>query len=103
MFWDLRHNSPPGFLIDCTYEGIKGITNVKVYEMRLDGTIGGQSNIRVVFLDPPQEWVPLTRFRSALRNVWLLEIIPKRRDNWTTNDLNRFRGTSLIVQQKLHE
>ena len=103
MFWDQRHNYPPGVLCDCTYESIKGITNVKVYEMRLDGVIGGQSNIRVVFLDPPHDWIPLTQFKSLVKNVWLLEIIPKRRDNWTSNDLNRFRSTSLLVQQQLHE
>lgn len=69
MFWDQRHNYPPGILLDCTYEGIKGITNFKVYEMRLDGSIGGQNNIRVVFLDPPQNWVPLAEFQSSVRNV----------------------------------
>src|SRR5437764_9808297 len=30
-----------------------------VYELRLDDDIGGQSNIRIVFFDPPSEWKPV--------------------------------------------
>ena len=53
-FWELkRHLHVAGMLFDHTYESIKGLPNLGIYELRLDDKIGGQSNIRVVFFDPP--------------------------------------------------
>src|SRR5437763_9761403 len=58
-FWDERHRHPPGMLLDLTYEGIKSLPGLGIYELRLDDHIGGQSNIRVVFFDPPRDWEPV--------------------------------------------
>jgi len=53
-FWDERHLHVSGMLGDLTYESIKALAGLDVYELRLDDQIGGQSNIRVVFFDPPK-------------------------------------------------
>src|SRR5438552_13083050 len=58
-FWDERHLHHPGMLGDLTYEAIKSLPGLGVYELRLDDTIGGLSNIRVVFFDPPKNWQPV--------------------------------------------
>jgi len=88
-FWDERQQHPPGRLFDHTYESIKAVSDLGIYELRLDDEIGGQSNIRVVFFDPPKDWKPL--IEVPLRIVWILEVLPKRRDGWTTNQIDRFR------------
>ena len=66
-FWDERHLHPPGMLGDLTYETIKGLPGLRIYELRLDDTIGGLSNIRIVFFDPPRNW------QRAARNLSLQE------------------------------
>lgn len=54
-FWDERHEHPPGMLVDHSYESIKALPGLSIYEMRLDDEIGSQRNIRVIFFDPPKD------------------------------------------------
>ena len=101
-FWDERHLHVAGMLFDHTYESIKGLPNLGIYELRLDDNIGGQSNIRVVFFDPPSDWQPVVGETRPLRVIWVLEALPKRRNDWTTNDLTRFRGARLLIQKRFY-
>jgi hypothetical protein len=102
-FWDERHEHGPGMLFDHTYESIKALAGQGIYELRLDDDIGGQENIRVVFFDPPGSWQPIKNQSRPLRVIWVLEALPKKRDNWTTNDLTRFRGARLLIQKRFYE
>ena len=99
-FWDERRLHPPGTLFDHSYESIKSLQGLGVYELRLDDPIGGQSNIRIVFFDPPQDWQPVAGEVRPLRTLWVLEALPKRRNDWTTNDVTRFRAARLLVRKR---
>jgi len=101
-FWDERHDHEPGMLFDHTYESIKALSGLGIYELRLDDEIGGQSNIRVVFFDPPTDWEPSDEHARPLRIVWVLEAMPKRRDDWTKNDLTRFKAARLLIQERFY-
>lgn len=48
-FWDERHLHVAGMLFDHSYENIKGLPHLGIYELRLDDEIGGESNIRLSF------------------------------------------------------
>lgn len=102
-FWDERREHGPGLLFDHSYESIKALSGLGVYELRLDDPIGGQSNIRVVFFDPPSSWVPLSSEWRPLRTLWVLEALPKKRNDWTTNDLTRFRGARLLIETRFYD
>ena len=99
-FWDQRHESEPG-LLDLTYESIKAMSGLGVYELRLDDDIGGISNIRVLFFDPPRGWK--CRFETPLPVVWVLEAVAKKRDGWTKFDIDRFRAARAIVKERFYE
>jgi hypothetical protein len=101
-FWDDRHAHNPGILFDHSYESIKALQGLGIYELRLDDPIGGQSNIRVVFFDPPTSWKPATGEGKPLRVIWVLEALPKRRNDWTTNDLTRFKAARLLIQKRFY-
>jgi hypothetical protein len=101
-FWDERHLHHPGTLGDLTYESIKSLHGLGIYELRLDDTIGGLSNIRVVFFDPPKNWQPVVKEARPLRIVWVLEAMPKRRNEWTTCDIDRFRASRLLIQRRCY-
>ena len=73
-----------------------------VYEMRLDDAIGGQSNIRIVFLDPPKNWTPTKEEARPMRIVWVLEALPKKRNDWTTNEITRFRASRKLIQKRFY-
>ena len=100
--WNERHNNGAETgLLDLTYESIKAMPGSGVYELRLDDDIGGISNIRVVFLDPPGDWVCL--FHMPLPVVWVLEALAKKREGWTKFDLDRFRAARGIVKERFYE
>jgi len=101
-FWDERHLHPPGMLFDHTYESIKSLPGLGIYELRLDDEIGGHSNIRLVFFDPPRDWQPVAGERKPMRVVWVLEALPKRRNDWTRNDITRFRAARLLIQKRFY-
>ncbi len=101
-FWDERHLHLPGMLFDHTYESIKSLAGLGIYELRLDDEIGGQSNIRIVFFDPPKTWEPVLAERRPLRIVWVLEALPKKRNNWTDNEITRFRASRLLLQKRCY-
>lgn len=102
-WWDERHLHPLGMLMDHTYEAIKALAGIGVYELRLDDDIGGQSNIRIVFFDPPRDWAPKLEEARPMPVVWILEVLPKKRNNWTTNELTRFRGLTKLIKVRLYE
>src|SRR5260370_36738443 len=64
-FWDERHLHPPGMLFDHTYESIKSLQGLGIYELRLDDDIGGPKNIRGVFFTPPPSSEPKSTRRRA--------------------------------------
>lgn len=104
-YWDERHDHPPGVLFDHTYETIKSLAQLGIYEMRLDDPIGGCNNIRVVFFDPPKDWQPLTPVNfegRPLRTIWVLEVLQKKRDEWTENDISRFRASRLVLKLRFY-
>ncbi len=89
-------------LFDHTYESIKSLPGLGIYEMRLDDTIGGQSNIRVVFLDPPKNWTPRKEEGRPMRIVWVLEALPKKKNDWTTNEITRFRASRKLIEKRFY-
>ena len=102
-FWDERHEHGPGMLFDHTYESIKALSGEGVYELRIDDDIGGQSNIRVVFFDPPSGWKRTTDNIRPMRVIWVLEALPKKRNEWTKNDLTRFKGQRLLIKRRFYD
>jgi len=99
-WWDDRHLHPPGLLVDHTYEAIKALPGLGLYELRLDDEIGGQRNIRAIFFDPPSNWVPLEQ--KPMRVIWVLEAFPKKRQDFSRNDLRRFRNSRMLLAQRCY-
>lgn len=102
-FWDERHEHPPGMLVDHSYESIKALPGLSIYEMRLDDEIGSQRNIRVIFFDPPKDWQPVLSEARPMRIIWILEALPNKRMDWTTNELSRFRASRLLLQKRCYQ
>jgi hypothetical protein len=98
-YWGERSGqSGSDTLLDLSYESIKAMSGSGVYELRIDDEIGGHRNIRVVFFEPPSDWRP--NWESPKPVLRVLEVLPKRRNNWTTFDIDRFWGKREIVKQR---
>ncbi len=101
-FWDERHLHPAGMLFDHTFESIKSLAGLGIYELRLDDEIGQHSNIRIVFFDPPKDWTPVLLESRPMKIIWVLEALPKKRDYWTTNEISRFRTSRLLLKKRCY-
>lgn len=89
-------------ILDHTYESIKALHGSGIYELRLDDVIGQQDNIRIVFFDPPMDWVPDPDNEKPLRVIWILEALQKKRDDWTQNQLDRFKASRLMLKKRMY-
>ena len=97
-FWGQRHAA---FVLDVSYESIKGLAGSGIHELRIDDEIGGHRNVRVTFLVPPDTW-KAANWSRPLPVIWVLEVLPKKRQDWTTHDLDRFRAKREIVKQRFY-
>ena len=102
-FWDDRHLHPVGTLLDHTYESIKSLPGLGVYELRIDDEVGGIENIRAIFFDPPKSWVPQPEHAKPLRVVWVLEVFPKKNNHWTENEIKRFKASRLMIKERFYQ
>ena len=100
--WGNRHlHGAENGILDLTYESIKSMPSSDVYELRLEDEIGGHRNIRVVFLVPPSSWKP--NINSPLPMLWVLETLPKKRNEWTSFDIERFWALRDVVKERFYQ
>ncbi|MFT3882864.1 MAG: hypothetical protein QM703_24815 [Gemmatales bacterium] len=101
-WWDERHLHHPGLLFDHSYETIKSLSGLGIFELRIDDEIGGKGNLRIVFFDPPSSWKPISGEDKPMRVVWILEALPKKRNDWSVNDLTRFKAARLLIVKRFY-
>jgi hypothetical protein len=88
-------------VMDLTYESIKAMAGSGVYELRIDDELGGHRNIRVIFFEAPQGWKTIHAYPKPV--LWVLEALPKRRQNWTVHDIDRFWAKRAVVKERFYD
>lgn len=88
-------------VMDLTYEDIKAMPASGVFELRLDDEIGGHRNIRVIFFQAPEAWRPNRSYPKPV--LWVLEALPKKRQDWTTHDIDRFWAKRGIIKERFYD
>lgn len=102
-YWGLKGKSGEESenLLDLSYGKIKARPGTGLYELRLDDTIGGHSNIRVIFLIPPDDWTPLAE--TPLPVIWVIEAYAKQRQDFSKSDLIRFDAGRAVIRERFYE
>jgi hypothetical protein len=88
---------PSGQVADLDWSWIRGLDNQKVGELRIHDTIGGNDNLRIIFYVGP------ACDRLPLRCIWVLGVLQKKRQDFTTNQLRIFRVRRLLVRQRFYD
>ena len=96
--WGMREGQG---VMDLTYESIKSMAGSGVYELRIDDETGGHRNIRVIFFEAPEAWKSNQAYTKPV--LWVLEAIPKKRQQWTTNDIDRFWAKRGIIKERFYD
>ena len=87
---------PSGKVIDLDWSWIRSLEGDKIGELRIQDTIGGQDNLRIIFfLGPPSD-------RAIKRCIWILSVIQKRRDDFTTHQIRIFAARRKLVIERFY-
>lgn len=97
-FWPQHlHEFPNGHVLDLDWEWIQALRGLQVGELRVDDTIGGLSNIRVIFFVGPHD------VKAPLPMIWILAILQKKRQEFTTDNIEIFRARRTLVRERFYE
>lgn len=85
-FWpEKQPNDDNGELLDLDFAWIRSLRKQQIGELRVQDKIGGQENIRIIFY--VSESAPL---QGMLPVIWILAAFPKKKNEFTTHQLDVF-------------
>jgi hypothetical protein len=85
-----------GKLLDLDWSWIRALHGLKVGELRIHDTIGGNDNLRIIFFEGDPA------VREPLPMIWVLHVMQKKRNNFTSNDLGIFRARRTLVIERFY-
>lgn len=86
-----------GQVVDLDWSWIRSLEGLKVGELRIHDTIGGQDNLRIIFFLGPQNE------RLPMRYIWILSVIQKARQDFSSGQIRIFKARRTLVCQRLYE
>lgn len=97
-FWPLKNPvDGNGKLLDLDWCWIKALSGLNIGELRIDDNVGGNDNIRIVFFRGSQE------VREPLPIIWILAVVQKKRDDWTTAQIATFKARRTLVIERFYK
>jgi hypothetical protein len=86
-----------GRVLDLDWSWVRGMGNLKIGELRIDDEIGGNNNLRIIFMKGlPVQGEPLPV-------IWVLRIMQKKRDDFSSYDLAVFRARYTLVMERFYK
>jgi len=97
-YWpDSITTEPSGQVVDLDWSWIRSLDGLKVGELRVHDTIGGQDNLRIIFfVGPPDDRLPMPC-------IWILSVIQKSRQDFSTNQVRVFRARRTLVCERFYQ
>ena len=94
-FWPERSpETDDGQLLDLNWSWIKALPGKRVGELRIDDTIGGCDNLRVIFFVPREKTEP--------PNLWILAVFQKKRDDFSKAQLKLFKARRELILERFY-
>ena len=85
-----------GQVLDLNWSWIASLRGPKIGELRIDDSIGGNDNLRIIFYQGDQA------VRSPLPMIWILDVMQKKRDYFTVNELRIFKARRILVIERFY-
>lgn len=96
-FWpDQNLTDEAGKLIDLDWSWIRALPELRIGELRLHDTIGGNANLRLIF------HVGDTTLREPLPIIWNLRVLQKNRKDFSRHELSIFRARRALVLERFY-
>ena len=85
-----------GQVIDLNWSWIKSMPNSHTGELRVDDTIAGHDNLRIIF------FVGDSKIVHPLPMIWVLNVFQKKRDDFTSSQIKIFKGQRQLVLERFY-
>lgn len=97
-YWPEKHpTDESGKVLDLNWSWVRALRELNIGELRLDDTIGGHDNLRVIFFEGDKA------VREPLPMVWVLQVMQKKRDDFTKHNLDTFKARRTLVMQRFYQ
>lgn len=97
-YWPAKHPSDEGGkILDLDWSWIVALRPLRIGELRLDDTIGGNDNLRVIFFQGDES------VRDPLPMIWVLRVMQKKRDDFSSHDLSIFKARRTLVIERFYK
>ena len=97
-FWpDREIADDSGQLIDLNWSWIQSLKGLNIGELRIDDKIGGAENLRLIFFVGDKE------VREPLPMIWVLDIMAKKKDDFTKNEISIFKARKTLVEERFYK
>jgi len=77
-----------GQSVDINWDWIQACGNLGIGELRVEDTIGGHNNLRIIFFKPDTNKANL----CEMPTIWVLRVMQKKRQSFTHNDVLIFKA-----------
>ena len=97
-YWPERNPlDDAGRVLDLNWCWVRAMQGQAVGELRLDDTIGGNDNLRIIFLEGPPD------ARLPMPVIWILRVMQKKRDDFSVHDLKIFKARRALVLERFYK
>ena len=97
-YWpDSLTTEASGQVIDLDWSWIRSMEGQKVGELRIQDTIGGNDNLRVIFFVGP------SHERHTMRCIWVIAVLQKARQDFSAHHLAIFKARRSIVLERFYQ
>jgi len=94
-FWPENHpEDEGGQVLDIDWSWIQALKSQghKIGELRINETIGGHDNLRLIFY--------LRTGESSIPTIWVLGVMQKKRDDFSKYNVAVFKGRKTLVDER---
>jgi hypothetical protein len=97
-YWPKTHPmNESGQLLDLDWEWVRSLPGLHIGELRIHDAIGGHNNLRIIF------YVGDQAVREPLPMIWVIQVLQKKRNDFTANNLVTFRSRRKIVIERFYD
>ena len=96
-YWPEKHpETEDGEVLDLNWSWIRALPGMNVGELRIHETISGNDNLRGIF------FVGNRDVREPLPMIWVLAVLQKKRNDFTSHQISVFRARRLLVEVRFY-
>lgn len=95
-YWPENHPADGATVLDLDWSWIRALPGLSIGELRIHEAIAGNDNLRAIFFVGDQ------KVRVPLPMIWILTVMQKKRDDFTSHQLSVFRARRLLVIERFY-